>query len=68
MFDAEKYRDKAEVAEWRKRSPITRFQSWLLDNNLMHQDEIDAIEAEVEAQLRNAVAACEQAPGSRSRT
>lgn len=32
MFDAEKYRDKAEVAEWRKRSPITRFQSWLLDN------------------------------------
>lgn len=62
MFDAEKYRDKAEVAEWRKRSPITRFQSWLLDNGLMHQDEVDAIEAEVEAQLRNAVAACEQAP------
>jgi pyruvate dehydrogenase E1 component beta subunit/2-oxoisovalerate dehydrogenase E1 component len=62
MFDAEKYRDKAEVAEWRKRSPITRFQSWLLDNNLMHQDEIDAIEAELEAQLKNAVAACEQAP------
>ncbi|MDM7932909.1 pyruvate dehydrogenase (acetyl-transferring) E1 component subunit alpha [Tabrizicola sp.] len=62
MFDAEKYRDKAEVAEWRKRSPITRFQSWLLDNNLMHQDEVDAIEAEVEAQLKNAVAACEQAP------
>lgn len=62
MFDAEKYRDKAEVAEWRKRSPIARFQSWLLDNGLMHQDEVDAIEAEVEAQLRNAVAACEQAP------
>lgn len=62
MFDAEKYRDKAEVAEWRKRSPIARFQGWLLDNNLLHQDEVDAIETEVEAQLRNAVAACEQAP------
>jgi 2-oxoisovalerate dehydrogenase E1 component len=62
MFDAEKYRDKAEVAEWRKRSPITRFQGWLLDNNLLHQAEVDAIEAEVEAQLKNAVAACEQAP------
>ena len=62
MFDAEKYRDKAEVAEWRKRAPITRFQSWLLDNNLMHQAEVDAIEAEVEAQLQNAAAACEQAP------
>jgi len=62
MFDAEKYRDKAEVAEWRKRSPITRFQSWLLDNGLIHPEEVDAIEAEVEAQLKNAVAACEQAP------
>ena len=62
MFDTEKYRDKAEVAEWRKRSPITRFQSWLLDNKLVRQEEIDAIEEEVEAQLRNAVAACEQAP------
>ncbi len=62
MFDAEKYRDKAEVAEWRKRSPITRFRSWLLDNGLMKQAEINAIEAEVEAQLKNAVAACEQAP------
>jgi 2-oxoisovalerate dehydrogenase E1 component len=62
MFDAEKYRDKAEVAEWRKKSPITRFQGWLLDNNLLHQAEVDAIETEVEAQLRNAVAACEQAP------
>ncbi|MDP1576841.1 MAG: pyruvate dehydrogenase complex E1 component subunit beta, partial [Cypionkella sp.] len=62
MFDAEKYREKAEVAEWRKKSPITRFQGWLLDNNLLHQDEVDAIELEVEAQLRNAAAACEQAP------
>ncbi|WP_431299254.1 pyruvate dehydrogenase (acetyl-transferring) E1 component subunit alpha [Tabrizicola sp. BL-A-41-H6] len=62
MFDAEKYRDKAEVAEWRKKSPITRFQGWLLENNLLHQAEVDAIEAELEAQLRNAVAACEQAP------
>ncbi|MFN7268299.1 MAG: pyruvate dehydrogenase (acetyl-transferring) E1 component subunit alpha [Cereibacter sp.] len=62
MFDTEKYRDKAEVAEWRKRSPVTRFQSWLLDNGLMHPQEVDAIEAEVEAQLKNAVAACEQAP------
>jgi len=62
MFDSEKYRDKAEVAEWRKRSPIARFQGWLLDNNLLHQDEVEAIEAEVEAQIANAVAACEQAP------
>ena len=62
MFDTEKYRSKAEVAEWRKKSPITRFQGWALENGLLHQDEVDAIEAEVELQLKNAVAACEQAP------
>jgi 2-oxoisovalerate dehydrogenase E1 component len=62
MFDTEKYRSKAEVAEWRKKSPITRFQGWVLENGLLHQDEVDAIEAEVELQLKNAVAACEQAP------
>ncbi|MCT8330741.1 pyruvate dehydrogenase (acetyl-transferring) E1 component subunit alpha [Albidovulum sediminis] len=62
MFDAEKYRDKEEVAEWRKRSPILRFQSWLLENDLIHASEVVEIEAEVEAQIANAVAACEQAP------
>ncbi len=62
MFDAEFYRDKAEVAEWRKKDPITRFQTWLLDNGLIHKEEIAAIEAEVEAQIANAVAAAEQAP------
>ena len=62
MFDAELYRDKAEVAEWRKLDPIARFQSWLLDNGLIHPEEVTAIEAEVEAQIGNAVAAADQAP------
>jgi len=62
MFDAELYRDKAEVEAWRKKGPIVRFQGWLLENGLIHPEEIAAIEAEIEVQLANAVAACEQAP------
>ena len=62
MFDAELYRDKAEVTEWRKKDPIQRFQGWLLDNDLIHQEEIAEIEAEIDAQIANAVAAAEQAP------
>jgi len=62
MFDAEKYRDKAEAADWRKRSPITRFQGWLLENGLMRPDEVEEIEAEIQAELTDAVAACEKAP------
>ena len=61
MFDAEKYRDKAEVAQWRERCPIRRFQGWLLESGLMHQGEVDAIEAEVAAEVQAAVDAAEQA-------
>jgi 2-oxoisovalerate dehydrogenase E1 component len=62
MFDAELYRDKAEVREWRKRDPVERFQGWLVENNLVHPEEIAAIEAEVEHEVANAAAAAEQAP------
>ena len=62
MFDPELYRDKSEVRDWRKRDPIERFKGWLLDNNLIHEDEITAIETEVDAQIANAVASAEQAP------
>jgi len=62
MFDPELYRDKPEVREWRKRDPIERFKGWLLENNLIHGEEIAAIEAEVDAHIANAVGAAEQAP------
>jgi 2-oxoisovalerate dehydrogenase E1 component len=62
MFDAELYRDKAEVREWRKRDPVARFREWLVSNNLLHEEEIAALEAEVEQEVANAVAAAEQAP------
>jgi 2-oxoisovalerate dehydrogenase E1 component len=62
MFDAELYRDKAEVREWRKRDPVARFREWLVSNNLLHAEEIAALEAEVEQEVANAVAAAEQAP------
>jgi pyruvate dehydrogenase E1 component beta subunit/2-oxoisovalerate dehydrogenase E1 component len=62
MFDAELYRDKAEVREWRQRDPVARFREWLVSNNLLHEEEIAALEAEVEQEVANAVAAAEQAP------
>jgi 2-oxoisovalerate dehydrogenase E1 component len=32
MFDAQLYRDKEEIAKWREKGPIVRFQGWLLEN------------------------------------
>ncbi|SPF75792.1 2-oxoisovalerate dehydrogenase subunit beta [Aliiroseovarius pelagivivens] len=56
MFDAQLYRDKDEVETWRAKGPIVRFQSWLLVNGLIHEDEIAAIEEEVKAEIDEAVA------------
>ncbi|MDR9486052.1 MAG: pyruvate dehydrogenase (acetyl-transferring) E1 component subunit alpha [Sediminimonas sp.] len=59
MFDAQLYRDKAEVAQWRQKGPIVRFQGWLLENGLIHKAEIDAITAEIDAEITEAVAFAE---------
>jgi 2-oxoisovalerate dehydrogenase E1 component len=59
MFDAQLYRDKAEVEEWRRKGPIVRFQGWLQENSLIRQPDIDKIEAEVKAEIDAAVAFAE---------
>jgi len=56
MFDAQLYRDKAEVEGWKTRGPILRFQTWLLSNNLIHTDEITALEAAIDTEIADAVA------------
>ncbi|HEU5480866.1 MAG TPA: thiamine pyrophosphate-dependent enzyme, partial [Candidatus Tumulicola sp.] len=62
MFDPELYRSKAEVDEWKKRGPIVRFTEWTLGNDLLHSDDLAAIEADVAKLIDDAVAFAEQAP------
>ncbi len=59
MFDAQLYRDKAEVEAWRPREPIIRFQGWLQSNGMIHPDDVSRIEAEVDAEIAEAVAFAE---------
>jgi 2-oxoisovalerate dehydrogenase E1 component len=59
MFDAQLYRDKAEIAEWREKGPIVRFQGWLLENGLIHEADIAGITAEIDAEIAEAVAYAE---------
>jgi TPP-dependent pyruvate/acetoin dehydrogenase alpha subunit len=59
MFDAQLYRDKAEVEAWRKKEPIARLKAWLLDNHLIHPEEVTRIETEVDAEIAEAVAFAE---------
>ncbi|KJS09922.1 MAG: hypothetical protein VR78_15205 [Hoeflea sp. BRH_c9] len=59
MFDAQLYRDKEEVAKFRAQGPIVRFQGWLLQNHLLQESDIARIEAEVDAEIADAVAFAE---------
>lgn len=55
MFDAELYRDKKEVEEWKKRDPIPQFQEYLLKEKLISEAEIKAIENSVDNEIQKAV-------------
>jgi pyruvate dehydrogenase E1 component alpha subunit len=59
MFDAQLYRTKEEVEDWRKRGPILRFQTWLLENKMIHEEDIAAIETSIHAEIDEAVAFAE---------
>jgi len=62
MFDAELYRDKAEVEEWKKHGPVVRFTKWLLETGTAHESDIETLEKDVEAVVAEAVAFAEASP------
>lgn len=56
MFDAQLYRDKAEVELWKQRDPITSFASVLRESVGLDDHELAAIEAAIAEELLDAVA------------
>jgi TPP-dependent pyruvate/acetoin dehydrogenase alpha subunit len=59
MFDPQFYRDKAEVEAQRKNEPIVRLQGWLQTNHILHPDDVPRIEAEIDAEIAEAVSFAE---------
>lgn len=62
MFDAQLYRDKAEVERWRERDPIVRFEAELRAHGLLDDAARAAIDAAVEAEVADALAFAEASP------
>ena len=56
MFDAELYRDKAEVERWKERGPVKTLVERLEASGLGSHDDLTAIEADVDAEIEEAVA------------
>lgn len=59
MFDAELYRDKAEVEQWKTRGPIHTYTARLKAQGMLTEDQFLAIDREVENEVAHAVAFAE---------
>ncbi|MGD9600695.1 MAG: pyruvate dehydrogenase (acetyl-transferring) E1 component subunit alpha [Gammaproteobacteria bacterium] len=59
MFDAQLYRSKQEVEDWKARDPIARFETWLTDSGLVFADEVQRLAAAADAEVDAAVAFAE---------
>jgi pyruvate dehydrogenase E1 component alpha subunit len=59
MFDPERYRDKAEVATWAERDPITALHAALQQAGMLTDDGWTAMQQDVEAEITAAVAFAE---------
>jgi len=55
MFDAQLYRDKAEIEQWKSKGPIVRFRTWLEQSGLAYEDEVAKLEQAAEAEVAAAV-------------
>jgi pyruvate dehydrogenase E1 component alpha subunit len=62
MFDAELYRDKAEVERWKERDPIALFTMRLRDAGMLDEGDLAAIERDVQAEVEAAVREAEEGP------
>lgn len=55
MYDPERYRTREEVDSWRKRDPITLLTTRLRADGVLDDDELDRIDADVKAEIDDAV-------------
>ncbi len=55
MFDAELYREKSEVAEWKKKDPLILFENRLKEIDLWSEIDTSALEEEIKTTIDEAV-------------
>jgi TPP-dependent pyruvate/acetoin dehydrogenase alpha subunit len=59
MYDAELYRTKDEVAQWKQRDPIASFEHDLRRNGLLRDADVEKTETAIAAEIAEAVAFAE---------
>lgn len=62
MYDAELYRTKGEVAQWKQRDPIPLFQQELRAQGYLTDADLDNMETAITAEIAEAVSYAEMGP------
>ncbi|WP_326751256.1 pyruvate dehydrogenase (acetyl-transferring) E1 component subunit alpha [Streptomyces hirsutus] len=62
MYDPDRYRNKAEIEQWKARDPINRLIERMRENGELGEKELAGIESRVTDEADRAVTAAEQAP------
>ncbi len=62
MFDPERYREKAEVEQWKQRDPIELLRGRLVGQGTLAEADLAVMEAEVAAVVDDAAAFAEESP------
>lgn len=60
--DPRAYRTREEEQEWKARDPIKRYRQWLLGESIATEEELKAIDEEVEREIEEAIAFAEHSP------
>jgi pyruvate dehydrogenase E1 component subunit alpha len=56
MYDPDRYRDKSEIEAWKQHDPIPALAGFLTGSGSLTQEQVDSIEADVQAEVEDAVA------------
>jgi pyruvate dehydrogenase E1 component alpha subunit len=59
---ARRYRTKEELEEHMKQEPVGRFRRWLLEHQVLSEAEIQEVEAQVEAEMQEAIEFVNRSP------
>ncbi len=62
MYDAELYRTKEEVAQWKQRDPVTLLERQLREGGMLTDADLDKMETAVAAEIAEAVSFAETGP------
>nr|WP_218003958.1 pyruvate dehydrogenase (acetyl-transferring) E1 component subunit alpha [Nocardia pneumoniae] len=62
LYDADRYRDKAEIERWKTRDPIPRLSAELRASGDLAEQDLSTLEDAVDAELDDAIAAADAGP------